>query len=106
MRRQQRSIRLRGRRKAREVVDVEINSLLDILVILLVFLIKSSNSSGVIINVPKDLSLPMSQSQSVNTSGVNVVVAQKFLWVDEKVIIECSHRFKNAMKALKESMSQ
>ena len=80
------SIRKRGKRKKIEPLDIDITSLLDILTILLVFLLKSYNSSGVVLNVPEGISLPSSDSQSINTSGVMVQVSTKKIWVDDKII--------------------
>lgn len=83
-----RSIRNRGRRRFREVIDIDITSLLDILVILLVFLLKSYNSSGVILNVPKGIELPKSESLSQNTSGVIIQASPEKIWVDNEEIID------------------
>ncbi len=76
----------RGRRKDR-VFDIDITSLLDILTIMLVFLLQSYNSSGVIINVPKGIELPKSASESMNTFGVNVQVSKTQIWVDDKEVV-------------------
>lgn len=85
--RKTRSIRNRGKRPKKEVMEIDITSLLDILVILLVFLLKSYNSSGIILNVPKGIELPNSISQSINTSGVLVQVSPKIIWVDDKEVL-------------------
>ena len=84
--RQTKSIRKRIKRKKMSPVDIDITSLLDILVIMLVFLLKSYNSSGVVLNVPKNLKLPTSESQNINTYGVIVQVSPTTIWVDNKVI--------------------
>ena len=81
-----RSIRHRGRKSADELIDIDITSLLDALVIMLVFLLKSYNSSGVVINIPKDISIPRSASTSLNTSGINVQVSKESIYVDDKVV--------------------
>lgn len=83
-----RSIRTRGIRKKSQMIDLDITSLLDILVILLVFLLKSYNSSGIILNVPKGIELPTSASSSVNTSGVMVQVSPNIIWVDDKKVLD------------------
>ena len=64
----------RFRRKKQSTFDIDITSLLDILTILLVFLIQSYNSSGVVINVPDGIVLPSSSSESLNSQGVNIQV--------------------------------
>lgn len=82
-----RSIRNRGRRGKKPLIDLDITSLLDILVIMLVFLLKSYNSTGIVLNVPKDITLPSSNSQDVNTSGVVVQVSPSTIWVDDQIIL-------------------
>lgn len=83
-----RSVRNKKRRTKREALEVDITSLLDILVILLVFLLKSYNSSGVIVTVPDGIKLPQSESQSINTPGVIVQVSPDKIWVDSKTILD------------------
>jgi len=82
------SIRKRVRRRKAEAMDVDITSLLDILVILLVFLLKSYNSSGVIFNVPKGIKLPYSETKRLNTPGVIVQVSENKIWVDDEIILD------------------
>jgi biopolymer transport protein ExbD len=79
--------RSRYQRKTPAVIDVDITSLLDVLTILLVFLLQSYNSSGVIINVPKGIELPRSASESLNNFGVNVQVSKTNIWVDDKEVL-------------------
>lgn len=76
----------RGKRKE-TVFDIDITSLLDILTIMLVFLLQSYNSSGVIINVPKGIELPRSASETLNTFGVNIQVSKSQIWVDDKEVV-------------------
>ena len=85
-----RSIRNRVRRPKKELIELDITSLLDILVIMLVFLLKSYNSSGVVINIPKDVRLPISNSSSLNSTGVNIQVSPKNIWVDETAVVTFS----------------
>ena len=73
--------------KKNKVFDIDITSLLDILTILLVFLLQSYNSSGVIINVPKGIELPRSASDSLNSFGVNVQVSKTQIWVDDAEVV-------------------
>lgn len=84
------SIRNRGKRRKKEVLDLDITSLLDILVILLVFLLRSYDSSGVILNVPKGVALPKSDSSNISTTGVMVQVSPDKIWVDDKLIMDNS----------------
>jgi len=80
------------RRKKNQVFDIDITSLLDILTILLVFLLQSYNSSGVIINVPKGIELPKSASESLNNFGVNIQVSKTQIWVDDKEIVNTENQ--------------
>lgn len=76
------------RKEAKEALDIEITSLLDILVILLVFLLKSYSASGTLLSVAKGLEVPRSQSHSPHTTGVIVQISKEKMWVDEKVIYD------------------
>ncbi len=82
-----RSIRNRKKRDKNRIVDIDITSLLDILVILLVFLLRSYNSSGVTITVPKGIELPKSESISLNKPGVIIQVSKDKIYVDDQVIV-------------------
>lgn len=82
-----RSVKHRRGKKKGQVVDVDITSLLDILTILLVFLLQSYNSSGVIINVPDGIELPRSVSESINNFGVNIQVSKSQIWVDDNEVV-------------------
>lgn len=89
------SARTKFRRKKEKAVDVDITSLLDILTILLVFLLQSYNSSGVVINIPKGIELPKSKSQSVNTFGVNIQVSQSQIWVEDNEVLNAQTALPN-----------
>ena len=67
---------------------MDITSLLDILVIILVFLLKSYNTSGVLFNVPRGISLPQSVSKNSNVPGVVIQISKEKVWVDDELIIE------------------
>jgi biopolymer transport protein ExbD len=83
-----RSIRLRGMKKKKGTMDIDITSLLDILVIMLVFLLQSYNASGVILNVPKGVELPTSESITQSTSGVIIQVSATTVFVDDVQVYE------------------
>ena len=78
----------RGRKSKKEVEDLDITSLMDILVILLVFLLKNFSSSGVVFDIPTGIVLPYSKSSNLNHPGINVQVSDEKIWVDDKVIAE------------------
>lgn len=69
------------------VINMDITSLLDILVILLVFLLKSYQSSNVVINIPKGIKLPYSKSNTQNQPGTLIQVSPEKLWVDDEMIL-------------------
>lgn len=85
-----RSIRLRGKRGKRgkkEALDLDITSLLDILVIMLVFLLNSYSTAGFIMDLPKGVNLPLSETEEVSTSGINIQVSPTTIWVDDKEVL-------------------
>jgi biopolymer transport protein ExbD len=82
-----RSIKFRRGKKGNGVFEIDITSLLDILTILMVFLLQSYNSSGVLINVPKEIELPRSISETQNSFGINIQVSKSQIWVDDKEIM-------------------
>jgi biopolymer transport protein ExbD len=86
-----RSIRNKKRRNKNGVMDIDITSLLDILVILLIFLIKSYNTSGITLNIPEGIELPTSKSSSVNTPGVVIQVSKDKIWVDNKAVLDTAN---------------
>lgn len=67
---------------------MDITSLLDILVILLVFLLKSYNTSGMIMTIPQGIELPLSASEKANTAGVQIQVSKEKIWVDNTAVLE------------------
>lgn len=90
--RNSRSIRKRIRRGKKEALDLDITSLLDILVILLIFLLKSYNSSGLVFDVNKDIVLPTSASISINTPGTIVQVSPTTILVDSEVVLDTENQ--------------
>jgi biopolymer transport protein ExbD len=83
-----RSVRLRHIKRRKGMMELDITSLLDILVIMLVFLLQSYNSSGIIMNVPKGVELPISESETQSSSGVIVQVSPTSIWVDDVLVFE------------------
>ena len=88
-----RFIRFRGKKRKRESHELDISSLLDILVIFLVFLLKSYNSSGIVINVPKGILLPPSKSKTLNNHGIIIQVSKTTIWVDDETVLETDSGF-------------
>lgn len=74
------------KRKRRES-ELDITSLLDILVILLVFLLKSYNSSELKVNVVDNLNLPSSESRELGSRYITIQVNDKQeIYFNEKLI--------------------
>ncbi len=62
----------RLKRFKKDEMHLEINSLLDILVILLVFLIKNFSATHIDIPIPKELVIPTSKSIDQNSEGITI----------------------------------
>jgi len=76
-----------NRRPKKKEVDVDITSLLDILVILLVFLLKSYNASDLKLELAKGITLPRSQSRHLGHHAVVVQVSKsKEIFLNNKSI--------------------
>lgn len=82
-----RSIRNRTKRGKKEVMDIDITSLLDILVILLVFLVMNYNAGGIEMVIPEGITLPNSTSKNINKPGVQIQVSPSKIWVDGKEVL-------------------
>lgn len=69
------------------VEELDINSLLDILVILLVFLLNSYNPSDLFVDVPGRLTLPQSETEILGNATLTMkVISVDEIWVDEAKI--------------------
>lgn len=74
-------------RAKKEVMEIDITSLLDILVILLVFLLKSYNASNLKLDLVKNLQVPPSDARKLGNHAVIVQVDKnKNIWIDKKII--------------------
>lgn len=82
-----RNKRFNVRKSGDKELDVDITSLLDILVILLVFLLKSYNASDLKLEVAKNINLPKSKSMTLGNMAVIVQVSdQKDIWINNRKI--------------------
>ena len=63
-----------NKRHRKEDMELDITSLLDVLVILLVFLLKSYNASDLKINLVKDLAVPKSETRVLGEHAIVVQV--------------------------------
>jgi biopolymer transport protein ExbD len=86
-----RSISSKRRKRKGSLLELEMTSLLDVITTLLIFLIFGYNSSGIEINVPKDITLPKSISKDFNHDAVKIMVAQDAIWVDTKKIVDLTN---------------
>ncbi len=76
----------KGRRKS-EPMEIDITSLLDILVILLVFLLKSYNASNLKLDLVKNLAIPDSDARKLGAHSVIVQVDKdNNIWLKRKRI--------------------
>ncbi|MFT6070669.1 MAG: biopolymer transport protein ExbD [Bacteriovoracaceae bacterium] len=73
--------------RKKEDMDVDITSLLDILVILLVFLLKSYNASDLKLEPAAKIELPSSASQALGRHSVIIQInSDKDIWIDNEKI--------------------
>ncbi len=79
------------KRKKNSLAEVDITPLLDILVILLVFLLRSYNSSEVVLSIPEGIKIPLSQSQSISQAGIMVQVSVDQIWVDDVLVLDAKN---------------
>lgn len=92
-------------RRAKEPMDIDITSLLDVLVILLVFLLKSYNASDLKLNLVKDLVVPKSDARILGHHAVIVQVdTNKKLYLNNEQIgnVEATTEQSNLLNALKD----
>lgn len=71
----------------KEPMDVDITSLLDILVILLVFLLQSYSASDLRVDLVDNLALPSSKSQDLGEMAIIVQInREQKIWVNNEMI--------------------
>ena len=76
-----------NKRKVKEAVDVDITSLLDVLVILLVFLLKSYNASDLKLDLANNVTMPDSKSRIMGHHALIVQVSKdKNIFINNKKI--------------------
>ena len=78
-------------KRAPSTFKIQITSMVDMFVILLVFLLKSYSTSPVQINASNDLTLPASTSVKDPIDALKLVVSKKGIFVDDKKIIDISN---------------
>ena len=75
-------------KRAPSTFKIQITSMVDMFVILLVFLLKSYSTSPVTINPSADLTLPASTSTKDPVDALKLVVSKKGIFVDDKKIVD------------------
>jgi biopolymer transport protein ExbD len=70
---------------------IQITSMVDMFVILLVFLLKSYSTSPVNINPNKDLRLPQSVAEADPIDVVKIVVSKTGIFIDDKKIMDLNN---------------
>jgi biopolymer transport protein ExbD len=81
----------RNRREKKEALDIDITSLLDILVIMLVFLLKSYNASSLTVEVAKELELSNSYSDTLGEQAIIVQLnKEQKLFINNNFLIDMS----------------
>lgn len=74
-------------RRVKETMDLDITSLLDVLVILLVFLLKSYNASNLKLNLVKNLVVPNSEARKLGDHAIIIQVdSDKKLFINKRQI--------------------
>lgn len=77
----------KNKRQKKEVEELDITSLLDVLVILLVFLLKSYNASDLKVNLVDNLKMANSESRKLGNHNVIVQVdKEKKIWINKEQI--------------------
>jgi biopolymer transport protein ExbD len=92
------------------------NSLLDVLVILLVFLIKNYTASEVELAIPKGILIPISSSQSYVHKGITIQISKEFeVYIENKLVTKLNDSnwedkdklsIKNELISLRDSIEQ
>jgi len=80
--------RLKYKKKNKGPEDLEITSLLDIIVILLVFLIQNMSYSGAVFKTIKEIKLPVSRSEGSKLEGITLQVSAKQIWAEEELVFD------------------
>lgn len=64
----------------------QITSLMDVMTILLVFLVKSFSAEGNVMNIPKDVELPVSSAKKAPKPMVAISISNNYLVFDDEYI--------------------
>ena len=78
----------RARRKKNNAFGLQITSLMDVLIIIVIFLLKSYGLSSMSIVQPDKLQLPVSKSIEAFGEGVVLVIAQDQITIDSEPVLQ------------------
>lgn len=88
----------KNKRVKKEDMELDITSLLDVLVILLVFLLKSYNASDLKLNLVKDLVVPSSAARVLGHTAVTIQVSKDAtIFINNKKIDSIATQGENAV---------
>lgn len=82
-----RSIRYRRAQKPAGLIELDMTALLDVFIVLLVFLVYSSQSSGLLTSTAASIELPLSTSKALSGKAVSVQISKSQIWVDDKEVL-------------------
>ncbi len=85
-----RSLRHRARKSKIGETEVDMTSLLDILVNILFFLLHNYNAAGFVESLPAQVTVPSSYTRQISTQGIMLVVSDNKIWIDNKEIFDFS----------------
>ena len=81
-------MRRKGRRRTQEPFELQLTSMMDVLVIIVVFLLKSYNISTHNFTSTSGLQLPTSSSQDNPTDSLQVIITPESITVDEDRVLD------------------
>ena len=68
--------------------ELNMNSMMDMMTIILLFLLKSYSTSGIIVTASENLELPVSSVKTLPMKDVNVSVARDYILVNDVPVVE------------------
>ena len=77
--------------------ELNMNSMMDMMTIILLFLLKSFSTSGIIVTPSENLELPISTEKTPPVKDVNVSIARDFILVNEIPVAEIAEITEGAM---------
>ena len=88
----------RGRRAIRKSFDLQLTSMMDILVIIVVFLLKSYQTSNAMFDVSGNIAMPSSVAQDVPELALSVIISKDAITYEGQRILEVQKTLTNSGK--------